>query len=86
MKEKSRTFSPVTHDYVCLCVKCGGWDSVCIDDIDDPKWTARTVADYIKKGRHPQRITHEDFKKLTDCKCNRSQKYLASTIDCVEKT
>lgn len=40
---------------------CGCVIAVCVDWEDDPKGTARNVADFIKSGLYIERIKSDDF-------------------------
>lgn len=54
-----------THDYIAYCkCGCGGVVRMLVDDIDNPKWVAKEVADAIRKGLPMERVLHEKLKEM----------------------
>lgn len=51
-----------THDYIGTA-KCGCVVAVACDVPSDPKFTAESVADFIKSGLTVTRISHEEFRQ-----------------------
>ncbi len=49
-----------THDYVGF--KDGKIVAVCVDDKNDPKWTAKCVAQFIRSGYEVKHMTLEELR------------------------
>lgn len=55
-------FEVVTHNYIGTA-KCGCVVAVTCDVPSQPKWSAKSVADFIKSGLTVTRISHEEFRQ-----------------------
>lgn len=60
--------------YVACCVRCGGWRTSIADMPDDPRTTAKLMAQFIADGWQFQRVTQPELKAIGGCKCAQSLK------------
>ena len=65
------TFKKATHSYVAS-MPCGCGVAICLDEVDFPKDTAKSVASFIKDGYSVQRL---DRQSAVDAFCFHCEKY-----------
>lgn len=54
----------MNFDYDYVAFRDGKVIALCVDDTDDPKWTAKQVADFIRTGCTVKRMSLEEVRAI----------------------